>query len=77
MSNNLLESSQFFELSFKSELPSNLLFKSTSCVMMEADLDFYQIVGNPKSMYILTMPQLFIFFPEFFVVGTQSILNKN
>ena len=77
MSNNFLESPQFSELSFKSGFPANLLFKSTSCVMMEVNLDFYQIVGNPKSMYILTMPQLFTFFPELFVVGTQSILNKN
>ena len=40
-------------------------------------LDFYQTVRNPKSIYIFIKPQLFTFGPELFIVGTQTIINKN
>ena len=40
-------------------------------------LDFYQTVRNPKSMHVVIILQVFTFSPEFFIVGTQTIVNKN
>lgn len=38
---------------------------------------FYQTVRNLKSMYIFIIPQLFTFGSKPFIVGTQTIVNKN